>query len=172
MKLKYILIIALVIIMAIGGFYYMKYRKEKVKDEDLEIANIKSFYITYTNGYMMSSYTRYQLTIKDGIYMVEIKPYGVGEEDKLETEVTIDLLEEITKILKKYEVNKWDGFDKTDQGVLDGDSFSFLVSFNNDKSIHASGYMMWPKNYRNVRDEISTLFMNIYNKEKGIKEDE
>ncbi len=169
MKLKYILIIALVIIMAIGGFYYMKYRKEKVKDEDLEIANIKSFYITYTNGYMMSSYTRYQLTIKDGIYMVEIKPYGVGEEDKLETEVTIDLLEEITKILKKYEVNKWDGFNKSDHNVMDGDSFSLGIWFKDNKSIHASGYMMWPDNYRNVRDEISDLFMEIYNKEKGIE---
>ena len=28
---------------------------------------------------------------------------------------------------------------------------------------------MWPDNYRNVRDEISDLFMEIYNKEKGIE---
>ncbi len=46
---------------------------------------------------------------------------------------------------------------------MDGDSFSISITMINDKSINASGYMKWPNNFRNVRDEISVLFMNLYN---------
>ena len=118
---------------------------------------------------MVNSYTRYSLIMEDGKYIVEIKPYGVDEDDKLEIEVEKPIIEKISNVLKKYEVNKWDGFNKSDQGVLDGDSFSFSLTLNNDKTIHASGYMRWPDHFRDVRDAISPIFMEIYNKEKGIE---
>ena len=173
MKIKYLIIVITVILIGIGGALIMRNkRKPIINNDELEASNIKSIYLTYTNGYMMNAYTRYQLIIENDKYIAKIKPYGVDENDILEIEVSKDLMEEISKVLKKYEVGKWDGFDKTDQGVLDGDSFSFSVLLNNDKDISASGYMKWPKNYGNVVGEISLLFMNIYNKEKGINENE
>ena len=173
MKTKYIIIIALSIIVIIGGICLVrKLSKETIKEEDLDISEIKSFYITYSNGYAMNYYTRYELDYKDGVYIAKIKPHGIREEDLLEIEVEKEVMERIAEILKKYQVNKWDGFDKTDQGVLDGDSFSFSVSLEGNKTIHASGYMMWPENYSSVRAELDDLFMEIYNKEKGNIEDE
>ena len=165
MKLKYVVVILIIVVLGIGGYCFVKYKeKNKTEEVDLSTSNIKSFYLTYTNGYMINSYTRYQLSLEDDKYNIEIKPYGIDEEDKLNIEVTTEFIEELSKILKKYAVNKWDGFDKTNQGVLDGDSFSFSMSFNNGKSIHATGYMKWPSNYHLFESDISTLFMDIYNK--------
>ena len=139
-------------------------KKAAIKEEDLDVEKIKSFYITYSNGYAMNSYTRYELRLEDGKYLAEIKPYGVSEEDLLEIEVDKSVIDKIAEVLKKYEVNKWNGFDKTDQGVLDGDSFSLSVGLEDNKSISAHGYMMWPEHYRDVVSEISSIFMDIYNK--------
>ena len=166
MKTKLILMIVAALLIGIGGLCIVKEKmKDKININELEVSNIKSFYITYSNGYMINAYTRYQLILEDGVYIAKIKPYGVYEEDELEIKVEETLMEKIVNILVKYEVNKWNGFDKTDKYVLDGDSFSFSVLLNNDKSISASGYMMWPEHFRDVVGEISPLFMDIYNKE-------
>lgn len=163
MKIKVIVtIIALLIVI---GCVLLK---NKRKDIELTSSNIKSFYITYTNGNMANAYTRYELSNKDGIYYVKIKPHLIDEEDELEVEVKQEFVEKIILILSKYEVNTWDGFNKNDNNVLDGDSFSFSILFN-DKSIHANGYMKWPNHFHDVVNEISPLFMNIYNEKKNIK---
>ena len=174
MKIKYIIIIGMIILTVIGGYCLVKLlnSEENIKEEDLDVKKIKSFYMTYSNGYAMNSYTRYRLFLKDEKYFVEIKPYDTPEEELLEKEVDIIVANKIIEILKKYKVNKWNGFDKTDQNVLDGDSFSLSIVLDEDKFISAHGYMMWPDNYRNVEVEISSVFMEIYNNEKGIKEDE
>ncbi|MBP5242600.1 MAG: hypothetical protein J6Z36_02795, partial [Clostridia bacterium] len=38
-------------------------------------------------------------------------------------------------VLNKYNVYSWDGFDKTNKNVLDGNSFSFSVNMNNGDDI-------------------------------------
>ena len=162
MKTKYIVIGVVILIVGVVCFMIFK-KRDTIKEEDMDVTKIKSFYLTYTNGYAMNSYTRYQLRFDDGKYIAEIKPYGVSEDDLLEIEVDKEVMNKTVEILKKYEVNKWDGFDKTDQGVLDGDSFSLSVSLEEDKSISADGYMMWPEHYRDVVGEISPIFMDIYN---------
>ena len=173
MKIKYLLMIIAALLIIMGGFCMMyEKKKDKITIEDLDTANIKSFYITYSNGYMMNAYTRYQLLVDNEKFIAKIKPYGIYEEDELVIEVNSELMEKISNVLVKYEVNKWNGFDKVDKDVLDGDSFSFSLSLKNDKSLSAHGYMRWPDHFRDVRDEINSMFMEIYNKEKGIKVDE
>jgi hypothetical protein len=109
---------------------------------------------------------------KTNKYMVEIKPYLVADEDKLVTEVDEKFKDKLKEILIKYDVAKWDGFSKSDKNVLDGDDFSFGAWFKDKTSIHASGYMMWPSNYSNVRGELDSIFMEIYTNEKGSIENE
>ncbi len=168
--MKKVYVIIGLIIIVLGGCCYLIFRnKNKINVNELEVSNIKSFYFGYSNGYMINSNIRYELKIEDEKYIAKIKPYGVDDEDELTIEVSKDIMDKASEIFKKYEVNKWDGFNKSDHNVMDGDSFSLGIWFNDDKSIHASGYMMWPDNYRNVREEISDLFMEIYNREKGIE---
>ncbi len=99
MKTKVIIII-IIILIGIGGLYHMG-RKRKVKEKDLEISNIKSFYFTYTNGYMINSYTRYQIVIEEEKYIAKIKPYGKSEDEEKEIEINQDFIEKIVTILKK-----------------------------------------------------------------------
>ena len=168
--MKKVYVIIGLIIIVLGGCCYLIFRnKNRIKVDELDVSNIKSFYLGYSNGYMINSNIRYELKLEENKYIAKIKPYGVDDEDELTIEVSKEIMEKASEIFKKYEVNKWDGFNKSDHNVMDGDSFSLGIWFKDNKSIHASGYMMWPDNYRNVRDEISDLFMEIYNKEKGIE---
>ena len=108
------------------------------------ISNIKYFYFTYSNGYAMNAYTKYQIDEKDGKY-----------------ELSLEKMKELEIILNQYNVSELNGFNKTDKNVLDGDSFSFSLRMENNKGISASGYMKWPENYKNVVRELETFFGNL-----------
>ena len=162
MKIKYIMLFVVLVIVII--FLLVFRRHDYIPKEELGVDNLKSFSLSYTSGYMMNSDTRYRLTYRDGEYIANIKPRLKDDEEGLEIAVNKEMMEEVSKILIKYDVGKWNGFDKVDKDVLDGNSFSFIVVLNDDKVIKASGYMKWPNNYREVVGEIEPLFMNIYNK--------
>ncbi len=161
MKMKYILFIVVVLIV-ITLIYFLVYQKKT------EITSIKSFYLTYSKGYAMNSYITYDLSydMEKGKYIAKIKPYGISDEDKLEIIVNKEIEEKIKDVLVKYQVEKWNGFNENDKNVLDGDSFSLSITMENNNDIHASGYMRWPDNYRDVINEIDNIFMEIYNSNK------
>lgn len=146
--------------------------KKKKDDLKVEIKDVNIFHLSYSNGYMMNANIIYRFDYdKDtGKYMITVKPYLVAEEDQVVVEAPEGFREKIKDILIKYNVNKWNGFKKVDKNVLDGDSFSLFVRMEDDSEIEASGYMKWPDNYRNVIGEYDSLFIEIYNKEKGINE--
>ena len=157
MKKKVLFIILIVLLIIVIGVIVM-FGKKKPKN----IETIKYLNFGYSTGTMVNSYVSYNIEYKDGEYKVSIKPNMVSDEDKKITVMTKKDVERIIEILNKYEVYKWDGFKKSDPYVLDGDSFNLSVRYNDDKSISASGYMMWPKNYREVQGELDSIFMKIY----------
>ena len=164
MKTKYIILIVIIlIIIIITLLYFLKFRKENVEVKEVEIKDVYSFYLSYSRGYAMNSNIRYELDFnkETNEYIAKIKPYEIPEEDKKEIVVDKNKMLELEDILKKHHVGKWNGFDKTDQGVLDGDSFSLSIMMDNDR-INASGYMMWPEGYRDFIADIDEFFMNIY----------
>lgn len=123
-----------------------------------EISDITHFYFTYSKGYAMNSYITYQIDKTNNKYIVKIKPYGKSEDEKIEKEISKEDVVKLENMLNKYNVYKWDGFHKTDKNVLDGDSFSCTINTESDVRVSASGYMMWPENYRNVVSELDTFF--------------
>lgn len=131
--------------------------------KDISMNDFKYFHFSYSKGYEINSNIIYEINEIDGKYIASIKPYGVADEDKKEVEIMQDTLDQIENILNKYDVVNWNGFHENDKGVLDGDSFSFILK-TKDNQINASGYMSWPTNYRNVRDEIDVIFDELYNK--------
>ena len=94
--------------------------------------------------------------------ILKIKPNNVPEEETKEFELNENQILEVINILNKYDVFNWDGFHKNNKNVLDGDSFNLNLYTKNKDNISASGYMMWPKNYLNVKNELDNYFMNIY----------
>lgn len=128
----------------------------------VKISELKHFTFSYTSGYAMNAYTRYELDYKDNKYEVKVKPYGVAEEAAQTVYVDEDFVKKLETVLDKYNVGSWNGFNKNDKNVLDGDSFSLNATFKDNTIISAHGYMSWPKNYREVREEIYNLFNELY----------
>ena len=151
----------LIIIIAIFLIIFIIRRKK-----DVEISKIKYFNFGYSTGNMANAYVSYNIELKDKKYQVSIKPTGITEEETLKIEISPKEINKIEKILKENEVEKWDGFQKSDKNVLDGNSFSLSIRFTNNDSISASGYMKYPNNYKKVQAELDKFFMDIYNKNK------
>ena len=155
MKMKYLIIIVFIIVILVLFFL----RKEK------NINNINKLTFSYSTGNYMNASVSYELVCKDKC-ILSFKDDGVSYEDAKEYEVDKKILKEIEIILKQYHVARWDNFHKYDKNVLDGNSFSFRVCFENDQEIEANGYMKWPKNYQEVKKELNELFSNYMRDEE------
>jgi len=153
MKLKILIVIIIVISVLLLFIIFRQKQKESIKD-------IKSIEFRYTNGYMINSDTYYKLECNNNC-MLQIKRYGSSNEEEYNVDKCI--LNDIEKILNKYNVSSWDGFNKSDKNVLDGDTFSISIVYDNNKRISSSGYMMYPNNYKSVKEELETLFNSLTN---------
>ena len=157
MKGKMITIfIALLIISVIGGFIMLNIKLKKV-----EIKKIKSFSFGYSISMMINGNISYEYKCGERC-LVSVKPNEVNRDDPTIVEVDEEFGKKLEELLKKYDVGKWDGFNKSDHNVLDGNSFHLSVTMEDDQNISASGYMMYPKNYRDFSSELSSLFEPLY----------
>lgn len=162
MKVKIVIIsLLLVIAVVLGTVLILK------KPADKELSDIESFSFYYSNGYAMNSDVRYELKKQGSTYLAIIKPYDVPEDDIISIVVDNDFVNKLYNLLKRYRVSSWNGFNKTDPDVLDGDSFSISIHDSKGNSIYASGYMMYPDNYNYVENELDYMFMKIYNIKTG-----
>ena len=162
MKKIWILLIILILVI-ITSFILVVIKRRKI---EFTKDNIKHMHFSYSTGNMMYSNVQYNINYKDYRYIVSIKPDNVSEEDKKEIEIDENTMEKIVNVLNKYKVYNWNRFHKNDKRILDGNSFSFSLTTKDNKSIDASGYMKWPKNYHNVRAELDSIFSSLYNVEK------
>ena len=158
--MKKLFLILIIIIIVITIIFIIKRKKE------VEISKIKYFNFGYSTGNMANAYVSYNIELKDKKYLVSIKPTRITEEETLKIEISPKEINKIEKILEENEVGKWNGFQKSDKNVLDGNSFSLSIRFTNNDSITASGYMKYPTNYKKVKDKLDKIFMDIYNKNK------
>lgn len=150
---KALIFLLVIILLLIGGLIILFSIKRKV-----DIVNITKLHLSYSTSTMMYGNVIYEIELKDNKYNLHIKPNMVPDEEAIDTEISKDDMLKIEEILNKYKVYKWNGFQKSDKYVLDGNSFSFWVYFDEDKDIHASGYMIYPDNYGNVESELENIF--------------
>ena len=125
-----------------------------------KIGDITVFRYHFTNGYARYAYTDYELERKDGGYTARRKPSGVPDEKADVFTVDAAFAEKLKAILKEYGVGSWNGFNKSDKHVLDGNSFSLTV-YMGEEEISAHGYMRWPKNYREFKEAVTALFEGL-----------
>lgn len=156
--MKKVIIIVFILVLIGGTSMFIFKNNNKVKITDIKYL---SFY--YTQGNMMNSYVKYTLTYENDKYIAEIKPNFKSEEEIKKVEIKKNDIEKIIETLKKYNVNKWNGFNKSDKYVLDGDSFSLYITFLDNTKLSASGYMMYPKNYNEVQNVLDKIFLSYYN---------
>jgi hypothetical protein len=138
----------------------------KSKNDYVDISEIKYFRFAQTNGFYPLGDMVYEINYQDGKYISSIKPSNIEREDALIIEVSDEVIDKMKNIMKKYHIEKWNGFKEYDENVLDGSDFDLHVKFMNNTEIDAEGYMMWPNNYNGFRDEISIMFDEIYESNK------
>ncbi len=162
MKTKYIvsIIIGIVIIIGVVLVICLINKKKDPVESSKEIKNLKNLHYSYSVGYAMYAYNNYDIKCEESC-TITIKPNGYPDEEAKTYPISDEMIEEVLNVLNKYKVSKWDGFKKSDQNVLDGNSFSFSLDTKDGDSISASGYMMWPDNYRNVKSELEEIFESL-----------
>ena len=132
--------------------------------KDKKIENVTHLRFSYTTGYHMNASASYEIDLIDDKYILKVKPTDIPEEETKEYILSKEKVLEIENKLNEYHVSRWNNFHKNNQYVLDGDSFSINIK-SNDLEISASGYMMWPNNYREVRSYLDTTLGSLYKEE-------
>jgi len=123
---------------------------------------IKIFSYSYSTSWRAGDY-RYSIKKSDaGIYSLT---YCQTATKYAESTITLDnnIVSKIQQLCKKYNVNQWNGFNKVNNDVFDGNSWSLSIDFS-DASVSASGYMCYPKNYREFVDAIEDLLQPYFEK--------
>ena len=133
----------------------------KLEGSNVEIREIESFDFYYSNGYMAYSDQVYTLEYADGGYIAKIKPAFVPKEEELSFPVEESFARELEDLLREYEIGRWHGFQWSDSGVLDGDSFGLSVRMQGDTHIRAYGYMAWPRNYGDFSAAVEAQFEKL-----------
>ncbi|MBQ8119282.1 MAG: hypothetical protein IJ172_00685 [Ruminococcus sp.] len=114
------------------------------------------------HGTYMGAGFDYEYEFKDSKHTLSIRVDGVAEDDALKLETNEEFVQKLESVIDEYSLKKWDGYSKSDDNVLDGNGFGFSARFDDDTSIYASGYMMYPKNYAQVRGALDGLFLPLY----------
>jgi len=71
-----------------------------------------------------------------------------------EVEIGKEVLSELTDYINEQHIYKWDGYEKFDKNVLDGNSWSLYIKYDSGNTISASGYMKHPKDFRQKMTEM------------------
>ncbi|MEE3343380.1 MAG: hypothetical protein VZS44_04765 [Bacilli bacterium] len=164
MKKNIIFIIILLLILITSAIIILT-KNKPIKG--FTITSIKYFSFGESGGFSMYNGTSYKIEYKDNKYITTILPSKTPDENKIETEISKSEVDKVIDVLNKNNVSKWDGFDKSDNDVLDGNSFSLSLTTQDDKKIEAHGYMKWPENYSKVESELDDIFMDIFIKNGG-----
>lgn len=75
-----------------------------------------------------------------------------------ELQISKDIIDQLNDACLKYKIAEWDGYSRYNKYVLDGESFSLYIKFNDGKSISASGHNAFPSNYSEFCNSIDLIF--------------
>ena len=110
---------------------------------NIPIEGLKALEFGYSDGRRIKAV--YKIDSDSTGYIVTIQK-GYSDENLPTFSASAQQIAELEQILNSYEVGHWDGFKRSALNVRDG------------KSIHASGYESYPKNYKEVKTALEEFF--------------
>ncbi len=129
------------------------------KENKIEIKSI----VFYTTGFSSDKMVWEATKTKTGIHMQSYTT-SIADFNNMNKNVRIDfegsqeLYESINSLIDKYKVVEWNGFDEDNPEVQDGTFFSLEIVLENDETVTAQGYMVFPEHYNEFVSEFTHLF--------------
>lgn len=124
-----------------------------------EPLNITSFSFSHSGSMANDCYTLELTREENGTHLYAEELFSNGRIANVVLEE--DLLNGLGELTGMYYVNRWNGFDKSKSGVMDGSSFSLDITLADGSTISAHGNNSFPKNYSDVYSEILALYTNL-----------
>ena len=93
----------------------------------------------------------YEVTFNDSVCQLKRDDGAACQLDQAE-------IEKLLKIIEDYDLFAWDGFNKSNPFVLDGEGFSLEIAFSDGTGIRAHGDNRFPAGYQGAAAEIVRLF--------------
>lgn len=151
-----VITIVVILIITLGTFGVIKLIEIlNNNNEGGKIINSNIIEFSYEHGSYFGGYNEYHLYYtEEGIAHIEAIGYN-GSELNIDKDIDESVFGEIERIVNEQEIYKWDGFDESDNDILDGSSFSLKITYKDGQSINAHGYMKYPNNYIVASDALT-----------------
>ena len=86
---------------------------------------------------------------------------GNGVELSINQEISDDKLEELSRIINDNKIYEWNGFGKSEDGILDGYTFELEIKYKDGKEVKAHGYEKYPGNYSEAHKSLENYFASF-----------
>ncbi len=138
--------------------------RQSSEQENDPSQNILSFSYR-TSSKDISDHWRYLLFQQDDATVLQATGYDKkGQPVVVNASIQEPALQELQKIIKKYDMQKWEGFRQVDTGVQNGASFALAIQYENGDSINARGYVKTPPNYDKAKDAMKEYLAPLIKK--------
>jgi len=131
--------------------------KKTIKNWNYD-ANIIEFNYSY-GSYDGGSYI-YEIKVDNDVVNFNANGYNGVELNKKQV-IDKSNIQKLEKIIKDNDIGKWNGFNKEKDYILDGYSFNLIIKYSNGYVIEAYGYEKYPKNYKDIHNQIIDVLENI-----------
>lgn len=86
---------------------------------------------------------------------------GNGADLNVSREINDQELSGLAQIVDDYGVDKWNGFNQSDNDIMDGYSFELEITYANGKEIKAEGYNKYPDGYDAAHEKLKEYLLSI-----------
>ena len=122
-----------------------------------KIGEIQKLYFRYRMGNY--SHGTEDFCLEKTVEGYELRVHRNGSAKTYDAAVNRDFAGSVEALLREYGAGSRNGFDRNDKRVLDGRDFELTVSFTDGTELRARGYAVFPRHFRELREELEKLFL-------------
>lgn len=119
-------------------------------------SGIMAFRYNFIGSIGANSYS-YIIEKKGEKYIFTYDAMQHREFENMTLECDAGIIEQIESLYKKLRIAEWNGFDKYNTRVLDGDGFSVSILFNDGKELYAHGSNVYPAGYSDFKNQLDDI---------------
>ena len=120
-------------------------------------SGVAYFSYSYRGSIGGNSYTR-TATVEDGKVVLTLDKMEKRDYGKMTGEASPEFAASLDELCKKHKLVRWNGFDKYNRHVLDGDGFGLRIKFKDGKTVEADGSNAFPRGYGDFEKDMNELF--------------